>query len=64
MEEDDGQDGAQEEEGEGGGDENSIETEYICTKVKSVIVPDHPTNVPNYTDCHVDPSELLAEHDS
>ena len=23
-----------------------------------------PDNVPNYTDCHVDPSELLAEHDS
>ena len=29
-----------------------------------MIVPDRPADVPNYTDCHVDPSELLAEHDS
>ena len=27
-----------------------------------MIVPDRPADVPNHTDCHVDPSELLTEH--
>ena len=67
LEEDYGQDGAQEEGGEGGGDSKIIEiffSKFICTKVKSVIVPDRPANVPNSTDSHVDPSELLAKYDT
>ena len=67
LEEDYDQDGAQKEGGEGGGDIFSIElvfTPFICTLVKSVIEPDRPADVPNYTDCHVDPSELLAEPDT
>ena len=55
MEEEYGQDGAQEEE---------REEKKVKHAAKSVIVPDRPADVPNYTDCHVDPSELLTEHDT
>ena len=30
----------------------------------SDVDPDPPANVPSYADCHVDPSELLTEHDT
>ena len=67
MEEEAGQDGAQEEGGEGEGDvgrEEYVFTHFICSNFKSAIEPDHPANVTNCTDSHVDPSEDLTEPDT
>ena len=68
MEEEEGQDGAQEEGGEGEGD--VYREEFFSFRreefynFKSEGEPDQPANVTNCTDSHVDPSEDLTEPDT
>ena len=67
MEEEAGQDGAQEEGGDDDGDmcrEEDVYTHFSCSNFKSVVEPDQPANVTNCTDSHVDPSEDLTEPDT
>ena len=65
MEEEAGQDGAQEEGEEGEGDVFvKVFTIFPDSNFKSVIEPDRPAKVANCTDYHVDPSEVLTEPDT
>ena len=64
VEEDYGQDCAQEEGGKGRGDVSSVEAcfkPFVSFSHKSVVDPNKPADVPNDTDCHVDPCEFLTE---
>ena len=67
MEEEAGQDDAQEEGGKE--DEDDIRevwfiSQFRFSNFKSLVKPDPPANVTNCTDSHVDPSEVLTEPDT